>query len=828
MTQCWCVAEDIYNFLDGGHHSELSMNCCLNWTSVCKMQFILDRNSIVDNLYLSCKSSTIFSALCCKIRRRVQCRTARPNKHPVSLSSSVGNAARRRAACRPRPGFLPRTVSFVRVLLCIFPCVPAWREEYLRAAAIDDLSFRTDTCSVRHFLADSPSAYVQGTPRGTGGLNCGSRTLNDRIERFFDLVCEICPYYLQVNVVLRSIEADGLQEERNSKVLHRSLTGSDEIGVVGGSSSSEEEENLDLSTSSGAPPSETAAAPPPHSAEGVLPATAPPPDHAPPFSRRTTLSIPLSKLVHRHETWDIVPSAQPCRFEDEMALLATEIFEFLAKKQNLTAELVAPLHLASEQDILHPLNRMYYKNTDPMQWSDRQLRDRLILRKHGLRFCEATFLASWWIVAQFYVVRVSAGFLAQEWVFLDGVTDEGFGYLEPWPLEHRMLPVLMNFYAYTLFGCCNPDRCREHATKFILKSSVHDKCGLRFTDSGLVQQCRARWDAKKQKQIAGRDHDVLVEEDLVACPVGEGTTTASMLNDAGGRGGPQNGGGHVSSVLDSDDRPPDHFELNKYSRRVSRNQCAYESGLWTEPMADRFKCMTQVVGLKLNIRPAARMLDWGSGCGHMLTWFNKFFGVEGLGLDVEESAVNFANRFGVGRYCQYDGNLGLDWIPPQHFDHVISCGALIHARAPCNQTLELLSKLKVGGTAWLGCMPSYTTVSSSEQAPKPRPEPWLIAGVPGVASDSRTYADSALTNEEWIRCFTEGPEFLSKIKAGSSASKPPDRLAIGPSFDAYAVQDHLLYYADPRLYTEMHLDFAEPEWFVMTDRHVSLFVTRRT
>merc|ERR1711971_119823 len=109
--------------------------------------------------------------------------------------------------------------------------------------------------------------------------------------------------------------------------------------------------------------------------------------------------------------------------------------------------------------------------------------------------------------------------------------------------------------------------------------------------------------------------------------------------------------------------------------------------------------------MRFNMLPYQRLFDWGSGCGHMTTWFAKYFGVLPFGLDILEGSVSWANAFSAGRHCHYDGNQNLDWIPNQFFDFVVSCGALIHATDQCSKAKELLRKVKVGGKAWFGCMP---------------------------------------------------------------------------------------------------------------------------
>jgi hypothetical protein len=68
--------------------------------------------------------------------------------------------------------------------------------------------------------------------------------------------------------------------------------------------------------------------------------------------------------------------------------------------------------------------------------------------------------------------------------------------------------------------------------------------------------------------------------------------------------------------------------------------------------------------------PFPQVFDWGSGCGHKLSWFAQFFGIRGTGIDIDSSSVEYANRFmSAELFCQMDGRY-LEWIPDGYLDHV--------------------------------------------------------------------------------------------------------------------------------------------------------------
>lgn len=105
----------------------------------------------------------------------------------------------------------------------------------------------------------------------------------------------------------------------------------------------------------------------------------------------------------------------------------------------------------------------------------------------------------------------------------------------------------------------------------------------------------------------------------------------------------------------------------------------------------------------LDFRPGQLLLDWGSGCGHKVSWAKMLYDVDGMGVELVDSAVTWAQTHSIGKFCQADGR-DLRWIPDGMFDHVISFAAIYHLPKTdqCDTGVQLIQKLRVGGKAYLG------------------------------------------------------------------------------------------------------------------------------
>merc|ERR1719487_769420 len=86
-------------------------------------------------------------------------------------------------------------------------------------------------------------------------------------------------------------------------------------------------------------------------------------------------------------------------------------------------------------------------------------------------------------------------------------------------------------------------------------------------------------------------------------------------------------------------------KLHKYSARAGPLlQCQSKAGMWRREMSEVHKCVLITVAHLMDFRPGQLVLDWGSGCGHKISWAKQLFDVDGVGLDVEGGAVAWAQH----------------------------------------------------------------------------------------------------------------------------------------------------------------------------------------
>ena len=87
-----------------------------------------------------------------------------------------------------------------------------------------------------------------------------------------------------------------------------------------------------------------------------------------------------------------------------------------------------------------------------------------------------------------------------------------------------------------------------------------------------------------------------------------------------------------------------------------------------------------------SMRRGARILDWGSGCGHRLHRFAMEFDLEGIGVELAAPLVNWATEFRSGNsramYCAGDGT-DMSWIPDSFFDFSFSIGSVFFTAQDC-------------------------------------------------------------------------------------------------------------------------------------------------
>merc|ERR1712107_206211 len=114
------------------------------------------------------------------------------------------------------------------------------------------------------------------------------------------------------------------------------------------------------------------------------------------------------------------------------------------------------------------------------------------------------------------------------------------------------------------------------------------------------------------------------------------------------------------------------------------------------PMSDSHKCVLLTVAHMMDFRPGELVLDWGSGCGHKLSWAKMLFDVDGFGIELVDSAVAWAKKHSLGRFRQADGRY-MSWLPDGIFDHVISFAAIYHLSKldQCVTAIHLIQKLRI-------------------------------------------------------------------------------------------------------------------------------------
>lgn len=146
----------------------------------------------------------------------------------------------------------------------------------------------------------------------------------------------------------------------------------------------------------------------------------------------------------------------------------------------------------------------------------------------------------------------------------------------------------------------------------------------------------------------------------------------------------------------------DETNDSKYTHYGRR--CDGGFAMWGKPLEHHTRCIAIVVGQMLQVKPGSTVLDWGSGCGWMLTWLHLIYGSVGYGIDATPQAYDWSSQHSAGKFCLTNG-IQLDWVPTGGFDHVISYWALYHitpASRLCKVASQLVSKLRPGGRAWFG------------------------------------------------------------------------------------------------------------------------------
>ncbi|CAE7700820.1 unnamed protein product, partial [Symbiodinium microadriaticum] len=359
------------------------------------------------------------------------------------------------------------------------------------------------------------------------------------------------------------------------------------------------------------------------------------------------------------------------------------------------------------------------------------------LENHQSFQCAPGILSAMIIISQYFLIEQPSEDLTQ---FLGAVAS-----LAPFPFYTSQYSRYANMVPVNLL-MCNEEQQRSPKAfnRFVPRVHAEDSgmCGMVYTDDQLVRRCRAM---RRNVGVPDRSSTVI---DHINCPA----STASVDEELAQK-------------------------IQKYSNRANQLQCQDSRGMWNEAMSDIHKCVLITVGHWLGFRPGQLMLDWGSGCGHKLSWAKMLFDVDGLGVEIQEPAARWAQLYSAGKFCQGDGR-ELGWIPEDTFDYVISYASIYHLTKldQCKVGIQLMRKLKIGGKAFLG---------------------WNHGPV--------------MNNWEWLKCFQESDAFVKEHEGIGEG---------GVVVDFDAVEDGYLFPPDARV-------LKEKRSFLYQYPAYSIFLTRK-
>eukprot|EP00928_Gymnodinium_smaydae_P065121 TRINITY_DN48302_c0_g1_i1.p1 TRINITY_DN48302_c0_g1~~TRINITY_DN48302_c0_g1_i1.p1 ORF type:complete len:546 (-),score=99.31 TRINITY_DN48302_c0_g1_i1:62-1699(-) len=278
-----------------------------------------------------------------------------------------------------------------------------------------------------------------------------------------------------------------------------------------------------------------------------------------------------------------------------------------------------------------------------------------------------------------------------------------------------------NFMAAHLLLCDDVHKTGPFRGRYVLRAA-HDKpeyhCAVRSSEHQLIRRCRER---KRQQHFQGmRGFAVAAPAFRAAvgvppqladagtglrCPSQEEQLAFARRREQAVAGGPGDGASQAWA------RRAD-YAVAKYTERAAGSAggggrpgrgCEEPASEWRFDLRIHHKCVLMTVLERLQPAPGARVLDWGTGCGHKLTWAAQLYDIEGVGIDIVGESIEWARRHAIGTYCQLDGRY-VEWLPDDHFDFVLSYAALTHLHPDdqCQVVTELVGKVRVGGRLWFG------------------------------------------------------------------------------------------------------------------------------
>eukprot|EP00906_Rhabdomonas_costata_P013231 RCo019019 len=145
----------------------------------------------------------------------------------------------------------------------------------------------------------------------------------------------------------------------------------------------------------------------------------------------------------------------------------------------------------------------------------------------------------------------------------------------------------------------------------------------------------------------------------------------------------------------------------RFQKRARRGFCE-TTGAWGSSYKDLYGgllCMMLVLMKENIIFPGVVLLDYGSGCGHGLTFMAECRGVQGFGVDIISENVQWSQRHSLGAYCT--GN-GTAFLPENSFDVVFSFATLTLLMKTSNDTRacvflrDFVRVVRPKGTVYVG------------------------------------------------------------------------------------------------------------------------------
>eukprot|EP00928_Gymnodinium_smaydae_P087445 TRINITY_DN71708_c0_g1_i1.p1 TRINITY_DN71708_c0_g1~~TRINITY_DN71708_c0_g1_i1.p1 ORF type:complete len:446 (-),score=61.45 TRINITY_DN71708_c0_g1_i1:41-1378(-) len=311
--------------------------------------------------------------------------------------------------------------------------------------------------------------------------------------------------------------------------------------------------------------------------------------------------------------------------------------------------------------------------------------------------CMRGLFAAAVVRAQFQSTTFATGFNAS---FLGESEESG---LLPFPFmasQHELFSSMVP--ARDAF--CNEQEIAEYGNRRFLPRADHQRsgCAIQRTETQLLRACRSR--------RAGSDifADILSPSDLAAL---RGSSAESGVSRSGLEERVRRFRALTCPSADSARSAVQSLrDMLKYEERVASGGCHSGGGVWGADWIDSHKCTLVVAAERLGFRPGHLLLDWGSGCGHSLSWAKALYDVDGIGVEAVPAVAQWASRFSLGRTCAADGR-ALEWLPDGLFDYVFSYAALLHLQTQeqCRVAIQLVRKLRVGGRALLGWNRAHLT-----------------------------------------------------------------------------------------------------------------------